>query len=490
MKNLIFALAFIFSVCASAEEFYRQKLPVQRFAGADQGNVTSCQAESETAALESAFAERGFSIRLSSFYQHARIYQKRIEAMANEEEKALARTKGKVRYNSEDIALLNRMGDVVPYYMLPDDTTGYSPRRTGTRPNLSKIMAPDASFVAVTLTRKSMTFLPGYTNSGATIEQMKAYIKSGEAIILDYFPHLMMSPYSFFDERTGLMKKDKLLKDAPYDEASHGSAIVGFDDSLYADYGFSTPGAFIIKNSWNDDDRRLEAFGYDKPDALTLAALKSMRYKLSRGGNLPGYYAIPYEFIKMTVSRGKYIGYTLLQMDYAKFANQYFTLQPDYKVVIAPYMCGLPYRDVKIATAGIHKLMANISKTYARLMADSHSATAAADDDELVAFLKAQVQPRDDTFFGIKQFRFAYFSQHEKSGVDRLRDFYSGAFNDYYCFGGQGEEFNQPDYVYPNLSFYVLREYRDSLTELSKDNKGSANWAGFLRTLFEQEIKK
>ncbi|HUP56299.1 MAG TPA: hypothetical protein VM598_02525, partial [Bdellovibrionota bacterium] len=334
---LLLVIGLSTAVDASAAEYYRRN-PQKRFLGSNQGNVGSCEAESDVAALESVFALQNLPVKLSTFYRHAKNW------VDNESHPSFPGAL--LRYNAEDKALIARAGAIVPDFMLPEDAEGFNPYDTGTRPHVSQMAVVDSSYVPAEqmgFKKDWWSFKPGYSNT-RDLNALKAEVAAGKAvtvsIITGPFKHMKFHPL------TGLLTakydRAKIAAEAGEDffvtrETTHALAVVGWDDSLYADHGYSTPGALIIRNSWNSAEA-VAAAGFGPYPLEQIRDLQAFKFKLTPNEVLPGYHAVPYEYF-LDHARVQKGGYDTFSLDYNRFANEYSRLAANYEVVTAPYAC-------------------------------------------------------------------------------------------------------------------------------------------------------
>lgn len=474
---LIIAFAPLFS--ATAAEFYRDNPPPYRFMGSDQGNVGSCQAEAEVAALESVFWEMGRSVKLSSFHRHALNWE---DEDLNSPENVDADLK--LHYTKEDREVLSNLGGVIPYYMLPDVTFGFDPNKTGVRVGISKIVVTDPNYKAFAVKNDHFTFLPNWANT-RSVDHLKQAVESNSAVMLTFQPNILMG-YAY-DHTTGLLKKGINLEDYAKLDSSHAVSVIGYDDSLYSDYGFSRAGALIIKNSWNSKDRIEETL--NPAYQLPTEEFNKMRGKISQVTNLPGYYAIPYALIDMIVANKKSVGFKMVSMDFQGFADQHDALLNNYEVVAAPFVCGPPLSDVSHVRNLARENVMLFGEIMNRAMfKQSVGQDYSAESDEVMEMMRVQMEFATG-YYGYRpdKFSYAFLSQNKTTNVDRVADFYQGKFNDYYCFGGT-TDFNDPDHIYPNINHYNDSRFNKALGEFSVDVFSLINWWVLVQSLYNTEI--
>ncbi len=436
MKNLIFTL-LILSFCnsAQAEEVYPSVPPI-RLNGMDQQNVGSCQAESETTALEFYFAELGLPLKLSTFYRHTTTWNNVTNPGWEGQE-----------INDDDNVLRASMPGIAPHYMWPEDSQGVPGDELGDRPGPSYAANIDPSypkgsgafgyketFYGFERIRPNLTSyrIPG------SLEHLKQLIREKKALTLSMHSYL----FSQFNNYTGLLnnsyskeKIEHLLAD--YDQPNfeeaidHSVAVVGFDDSLYKSHDYPAgPGAIIVRNSWNSPSKLRMLT--KEPNEQEKALLEKMRLKVA-DQNLPGYYAIPYQYIfdLMNAPSSKYNlkgvgGYNWQQINAYQFYSTQASLSGRYEIYHVPYICDR--RKLKRYAKEIRKELGRLKNS----------------PTEREWFLRGILQDsldRDTQLFSDKgsgekfQIRWAKLSVNNETGVNRVLDFLDGQYDDYYCYG-------------------------------------------------------
>lgn len=345
-------LASALTACGSGAAEYYRPVSQARPLGIDQGAVGSCQADSEVTALESAFGAHGMAIRLSRFYRH-----EKIGAMADPGQSQDSRDGDlKINLSAADRELLAKAGSFVPEYMWPEDSSGYDPRSTGTLPSVSEAAIIDPGFPTVEslgFKQEYFTFQAGLANSRG-LEDLKAALVRGDAVTLNIHPMLMDRGSRIqWDPRTGMLSRPYRLSDllASTPEGlrnpTHSVAVVGFDDQLYSGRDYAVPGALLVRNSWNDSEELADASMATPLYGQELADLERFRIRLNRSGNLPGYYAIPYQYIvdmeSIAFPGGKGVGgYKVITLDYDAFFAAYEKFGARYRIYRLPYVCDGP----------------------------------------------------------------------------------------------------------------------------------------------------
>lgn len=474
---------------AQAAEFYPRQVSMRTF-GTDQGNVGDCQSAAETGALEAAFANKGYGfVKLSLFYRHAANW---VGATPE------ARARVHLSLGPADLELIQRLGPIVPDYMWPEAAEGYSPRRTKIRPAPAEVVVQDASFVSAAahgFKKSFFSFKPGFSNS-VNIEGIKQRVAAGEAVVLnlhgallfdldkgfrwDHVTGLITSPYSW----NTVLEVDKARPEGSYKGISHAVAVVGYDDSIYADRGFAVPGAFIIRNSWNDGEQVKSAFR-NAPTKEQKESMRRMRLKLF-SKNLPGYYAVPYQYVHDVMQNNvDGAGIEAFELNYAAFATQYLNLSSRYQIVHAPFVCDealtgryrtgdIARREVKSFGAAYQTMM-NPAKSDAERGKASHATYQMALREMNSRSAPGSAEP---------VFRYALLSRNKANGQDRVADFYAGKFNSYYCphaFDPAGK----PHDIWPTAAHFANERYQRALEGLADTEANLSGWYSFLRVLSE-----
>lgn len=402
----VFTFVLVSFRMASAEEKYPTQLPNRLF-GRDQMNVGSCAADAEIDALEQQFANAGLPIALSAFHRHAKIWMPKD---------ATSESGPGLRYSKADRDVLDATGDLLPDYMWPEDGSlvGDSSNLGPTRPSISEqaVIDPAYSANADGFSRTYLTFAPGFSNH-SSVQALRDYVKAGAAVTVAVSPDILY----LHDHVTGLLKKPYALsrEDLLKSEVRHAVSVVGFDDSI---------AAFIVRNSWNDST---------KIRAIVQSDIETLKPDLDRMKNkiapypLAGYYEIPYAYLNDLAAQGKG-SFHVLKLNQHEFAKKYFEFKKHYTVLTVPYSCD---RNRVIEFLDAYEVLKN---------GIEHSGSASKQIKtyraRLLALLQAQVQIQS------RLFNFAKFAFNNRlPGIDRIADFYSGKFHDYYCHGQPRENF-------------------------------------------------
>ncbi len=476
-KIAVFAANAALAVNATAADYYRPN-PQSRLLGTNQGNVGSCQSEAEVAALESVFSSKNLPVRLSPFYRH-------VKTWAGEDLSKNPDVMQKI--TDADRQLVASAGDFVPDYMWPEVGEGFNPSGTGIRPSVSEAAIIDPEFPTINslgFTRTPLTFKPGHSNSG-DLNRLKAEVAAGKAVTVSMHGALMFDPN--FNQLTGLISKPYRKADMEAkmgrklaDKTTHAMAVVGFDDALYADHGYRVPGALIVRNSWNSA-AYVKASGYGPFPSDVEKALNSFRYRLHPSLNLPGYYAIPYDYFLDMAADGQGWFY-VMDLNYSAYADAYSRFQNRYEVLHLPFVCegtgfgsDIPRGRVKAFGEGIEKLRSDALKE-----ADRKALT-----KELLAFLRTEAKSRSIQAGRMPLFKYATVPVHSGLGINRAVDFYQGKFAEYYC--GQGRVSGQPRTgVWPYASHFQSGALSQAFAALSA-NPGSVDaWFKFIHGLYSQ----
>lgn len=438
----VFILALSLNLKAELPNFvYPSKTPL-RLEGLDQQNVGSCMAEAETNAVEHFLTEKGFRVRLSTFYKHARIWAKGNKPAPEQ------------GLTSEDRAYLRRLPHIVPLFMYPEDSQGFMRVKGRIRPPVKDMLVLDDDYPrdpkAFQYKSKSFTFKTKKSGKWANyinFSEIKNKIYQRKALTLEVHSALLLK---YFDDYTGLLNKNYSYSDlmknldnetkAKKDRLTHSVAIVGYDDKLYEGSQFvDRPGAIIIANSWNSyvDLKSTQ----EPPTSEQKDELNEMRYKVYSKRNLPAYYAIPYEYIKdlfeaPTDFSGSKKGEGSLQeysFNYLEFVRKVGELSFNYKTYYVPYSCNRKRFDV-IVLRSIRKLFSSQRPSIEKTFDAYELATINTKRSELGHSRK-------------RYFQFAKLPYNKVSGENRLEDFLSGKFNSYYCFDKNPEHYSE---IFPN----------------------------------------
>ena len=479
MKSPLFSLANVFiilftnSLPTSAAEFYPPK-PTLRLFGTNQGNVGDCAAEAEVTALEQAFSNHGFAVRFSLFHRHA------FNWVSN----SAPPTNMKLALNDTDVRILKESGEFVPEYAWPETTEGYRPEETGIRPRPSEslILDPDLPLVKEFGFKKDFfTFADGWANTG-DLKMLKRAIDSRDAVVLSVHDALLLNldPDLQFNKATGLMVNkynmnalDRAIKahkssNDYYTGITHAVAAVGYDDSLYADAGYSIPGAIIIRNSWNNSEE-LEAVR-KIPSGSEGSDLTKFRLKIS-SVNLPGYYAIPYQYIIDRMSKQSKSGFQILSMDYASYARTHSEVEQRYQTLKVPYSCkSSDYLGVPQSRKALFKLQKYKKAVTILQSRDYDLSTRKEVTRHFQRLLQEETITRNVLSKGTSKFRFATLARNSSMGIDRVSDFYSGKFRDYYCGGND---------IWPNAAIASRPGFQLGIEAISSNPYLIQNWMTF-----------
>lgn len=325
--TIIFFLWILFFISAHAdhEVIYPRFLPV-RILGMDQQNALTCIAEAQITAFEHAFSERGYRIKLSTFYTNY------VNFFHNEPSQALKF--GGIEINENDRLIIDRYGEILPYYMLPETINILHDNGQPTkRPNLSELVVVEPRLPHI----KEFQFKQ--ESHIVDLEKLKMALKQKNAVVLGIHSDILND--RFFNEASGLMRPGAYSADTLRDviqnankKASsktlrggrHVVAVVGYDDELQA---------IIIRNSWNNQ----RAIEQSNDVGIANEAFLQFRSKIW-STNLPGYYALPYAYIreinKITDSDFKFWVY---ELDFESYAKRYFELKKDHPIFSIPFLC-------------------------------------------------------------------------------------------------------------------------------------------------------
>lgn len=440
--KIVFITNLLASSFAQAESVYPAP-PHIRPLGMAQGAVGSCWAEAQVAALENAFQLRGRAVLLSTFHAHA---FNRVKSNGNHKQQFLG----------DDPELLARFGRFVPSYMLPEDGRGYG-RVESNRPSVSTYGVYDHDFPSPSsMGQTSQEF----RFHGDGIDQLKNLLRSQTAVVL----YLQSSYLYEFDMSTGLLEGTFKPVPMPSDSVDHAVALVGFDDDIYVGKDFP-PGAFIIKNSWNENNYSYTSryVEHDPKKISDQEGFKSFRGKINQYQNEIGYFAIPYQYVR-NLAAARIGGINILGINYHAFANAYETFERKYKVETLPYYCS-------------HDKMKGFVTLYPQLLEDVKSK----DPLKKAKGLKVLTQFTSSGFMSTNStsaIHYAKVTKHIEKGIDRSQDFYEGKFSRYYCD-------NIPEEFGPSLNIKQHSDYQNAIQRLSYDQDSLSGWLMALRMLYE-----
>ncbi len=463
--------------------------PHPRVYGMTQGNVGSCAADADIAALESAFSFRRLDVRLSTFYRHAYNWRVRLGELRGKQNEPKSRkllSNLGLDLKEEDLKLLEAAGPIVPNYMFPEDGEGLNVDLTGMRPNPSQI----ATIPSIWLNAKklgfseeiySLTFGKTKYSNSADLGTLKALVEKGSAITLslnsDAFYCLKLNG------RTGDLEKaynraevEKCIKRLLSEiENNHAVAVLGFDDSYYKDLGGT--GALFIRNSHNDrtaisdsDEAQQERSDRKNP------GIGKFKQQTLLNENHPGYYALPYEFIQDSFPNPLF---KKIDLDFDAFASLYQKFRMLYQVQYVPFTCEHP------SNAEVNPSLARSDLQY--LMKLKNSPEKLKEFESIwISILQQEASYRTPTGKTAPRFEFAKLSMgpigNSPLEVDRALEFRQGKFSRYYCRKLQINP-NRPLKVWPNETFYS--ELIDAQDRLSESPYSSSAWEEFLSRLIQ-----
>jgi hypothetical protein len=481
LKNISWIVPIVALQSAFGAEYYRPNAQ-SRFFGQNQGNVGSCAAEADVAALESVFSSKNMPVRLSTHYRH----------VFNWKDKDLSKHNDlMIQLKEADQNLMKRAGAFVPDYMMPETGEGFG-ARAGVRPYISDIAIVDPEFPHLSsfgFSEGYFSFKPGYSNS-SSLDRLKAEVAAGEAVVTSIHGAFLINHTNRWNPQTGLLR-------APYrqaeteaaigkkvsDQTTHAVAVVGYDDSIYRDHGYRVPGALIVRNSWNSSEL-IKASGYGPFSRETEDALASFRYKLHPSVNLPGYYAIPYDYF-LDMAAAQMGDYKVYKLDFGRYAESYAKFESRYSVVRVPYVCE--------SNGGFDVLMSNTARrkvqwfgdTLASLKATSDAATIQRFNKQLNDFLHSESKARWMTEGAFSLFKYALMPSNSTLGVNRAVEFYQGKFNEYYC-GSPRVEGRKGTGVWPYVQHFQSSSVSQAISELSSSATSRSAWFKFINGLYKQ----
>ena len=440
---------------ARTDEAYPKPVPM-RYHGQVQGRIGSCEAEAAVSALEHAFAHRGMSVKFSTYYTHAKFrFNDRRGSMDQDYD------------DGPDKAVFEALGGVVPAYMLPEDSRGLSFNDWGDRETISSTIVNVSNFPSSDTYGFSDTRRPfrwGYNDEFHDFDALKKMLAERKPVTLS----LRADVLDDMDDETGMLKKPysfealsakirARVKGKDTGRTNHRVALVGFDDGLYKDHNYpGGAGAFIIRNS---NVRNDDLPGIMKPFPGGDARF-GMRRKISPTLNMPGYYALPYQYVRDLMEKtwplqseraDGAIG--VLTIDYDRFFELYTQHESQYEVLRAPFRC-----IWSKAVAALKTYKKNVA-----LLEAGQEPQASQARREITEMLKDQRTAGDKATF-----RTAVLTRARNGSVDRIREFYSGKFNAYYCEGREGLPMPSAVLNSPELL--------DRLREITADPTGLGPW--------------
>ena len=458
--NLIPLLLVLVPAAAQAEAYYPSRL-APRLLGTSQGQVGDCESEADVNSLEQAFALRGLPVRLSLFYRHA----------FNRRDPNTHTSISHLDLNAGDQQLMTKIGGILPEYMWPEDGRGY-PEVTSKRPHPSQMIVydpelPNTDQFGFKIERKTLS--PNFLDS-IDLGTLRRLISSGEALTLSIHGALLQPSNASwsFDHQTGLIRGKYSLTSlylalggTPLKEGvNHAVQIVGFDDQLYADGTYNTPGAILIRNSWNTDELSSDTLNAN-PIPGADGDLRKFRLKL-HSTNLPGFYAIPMQYLMDMISLN-FANIKILTLNYQAYSDTYLRLKSRYQIFTAPFACEKknPFDADYFIPAPIRESIKNYRgwvKTYRNPKSTPDQIKLIRQSIQDLSQKAAESLSRP---WFPKEIYYATLSS-SVSG-NRVNDFYSGKFTSYYCNGDSGAR------LWPTQSISERSLFRLALTELSLD---------------------
>jgi hypothetical protein len=493
MKPYFYLLILLFGIPAHSAEIYPNALGFRLF-GTNQGVFGDCQTEAQIHAMENAFLSRGIAVRLSLFYTHAATWADKKP----EVQKSVG-----LKINDADQRLIARAGKIIPEYMWPEDSNGINQDQmlnTTIRPHVSDAVVWDEEFPSTSAfgySEEFKTFQKGWRNS-SNFDELRAQVAARNAVTVSIHSSILYLPWN---KKTGLLQKkykwDDLLKylskdSKVEDQVTHALAVVGFDDSLYADGGYTHPGAFIVRNSWNDASE-IRAIN-EPPTKDDLLSIKSMRLKIGTE-NLPGFYAIPYDYFYDLMSQqssdGKIGmgGFRVYNLNYVQYGKYYDRFQNRYEEITVPYVCdGIsPWQDFPDSMDARNSLTQfMISLETIKNSPNKNDRIAAKNFVENFAYIQSVnrvlLTYSDDS----PKFSYAKLSRTKDKKTDRIADFYSGKFSQYYC---NLYSVSDNTKVWPYLKHYQNPVYEKALVSMAKNGSDYKSWIKTLRVLGEMKVQ-
>ncbi len=478
----IFCLLLL-SPLSFAGEYYPPRL-APRLMGTSQGMVGDCEAEAQVNALEQAFAIRKLPVRLSLFHRHAFIRRKFFRD----------NPVYMLDLNSADQQLLDRTGEILPEFMWPEDGKGY-PEVASIRPRPSEAIAFDPDFPhtsAFGFETRTLVMTPGYQNS-IDFDTLRKLISSGSALTISIHSVLLQPRFSNWKPNhvTGLFEgiysldalKKELSGKSPADGLDHSVQIIGYDDQLYRNPEYTVPGALIIRNTWNDDSSNRYVLD---PDLNIRFKREIERFRLKiHSINLPGFYAIPMQYIADLISL-KLAVIKHMTLNFGAYSDAYLRVADRYRIIRAPFACETKnaFDDGDYLPAFARTKIAEYRKWL--VLWRNRSETPARKREALrnIRFLSEEASVDLSNRLNRKFIYYATLPVNLRTGTDRSWDFYSGKFTSYYC-DSRGES-----RLWPSRTIAVEPMFQEALSELSLNASSAKQWNKMLYALTLLEADK
>lgn len=216
--------------------------------------------------------------------------------------------------------------------------------------------------------------------------------------------------------------------------------------------------------------------------------LARFRLRLNRDGNLPGYYAIPYQYIvdmqNMTGPSGRGVGgYTVLTVDYGAFFAAYEKFGARYRIYRLPFVCDRPSWNGQGRTADTARAKIASFGEYWRMSQDASldEATRRQASARVMTYLQDEVQTRGVSPLRERNdFSYARIPADSDIRVDRVADFYHGKFNEYYCPSPAGAAGDTR--VFPG-EYVDDPAFRATLEAFASESRMWNDWFPFFRYL-------
>lgn len=402
---ILFAALFQFTNFVDAGESY--PIPPLRRNGSRQIEGT-CMAEATAGSFEHGLSRRGFQAKVSILYLHQFLYKDSNPDVL---------LKKAVQMNPESKKIFDGVGAIIPEYMLPEDHEGVSIFDSALSfmsspgkwvfPSIDRLALISEDFHGEQINFRSefFGFRKGFRNS-STFDQFMDHVKNNEMLTIDVHGKL----FDFFDHFNGTMTvpyKWDLFDSA---EIDHELAVVGYDDQLQG---------IIVRNSWNT--KELLADFSAKLGRLTNGkskiVLSTFKSKLGHP-ELPGYYLIPYEYIRDLANYGE-SGYRILNANLDNFMMQYRLLEPKYQVIKALYTCDHDNLDFVL----------NELKDQLRISKSNQVTEEVRQKAMGIVVQIIEKQKKTTSNF----LSYALIPVVEGKSQDLIQDFYRGSLANYYC---------------------------------------------------------
>ncbi len=387
--------------------------------------------------------------------------------------------------NDADQALIRQLGPIIPEFMWPEDGTGYDVSATGIRPHPTNSVVGDPHYQSATnfgYAEHQYTFQRGYANT-AGLEVVKNSLLSGNAVTISIDSHGFEN--GLFDPTTGLAVPSAWSKFSAPAATSHQVAVVGFDDDFYHVESPQNPGALIVRNSWNDQWALMQITRLNVEAPGVQDNLSRLRLKLS-DVNLPGYYAIPYAYFQAFIAQNLNGSINVYSMNWVGYQAMSAAIESHYQVVSAPFACHTRGPDTTDDALDAWLELTRFANDRAVLADQTQRPGARANAKyDLQRTLEVESQGARAGHLEMGgRFELARLSRNSLTGVDRVKDFYSGAFDSYYCAMTQSDldgtvKISGNGSVWPKWDIAGTPQFQKGAQAISEDNFSVFSWMKF-----------